>query len=62
MQFEELRAGVTFYEKRVDIRAAGCARMPKATQKPPKITPPSGAPTPRYMKTQKAPLARRLLY
>ena len=25
MQFEELRAGVTFYEKRVDIRAAGCA-------------------------------------
>jgi len=24
MQFEELRAGVTFYEKRVDIRAAAC--------------------------------------
>ncbi|NCE68958.1 hypothetical protein D1165_12190, partial [Muribaculaceae bacterium M3] len=24
MQFEELRAGVTFYEKRIDIRAAAC--------------------------------------
>ncbi len=49
MQFAELRG------------PQAAARIP-ATQKPPKITPPSGAPTPRYMKTQKASLARRLLY